>query len=195
MTRASPTGAGALVVLALLVAGCRNGERTLAAAQLPNLVLQPADLPQTFTQFDEGAQASADAPQGTRADPARFGREGGWKARYRRSDNQDTSGVLVVESRVDLFEGQDGAEADLDAFRSDLGRARALSAPELGDAAAATTLRQTGIIDVRYYTVVWRYRNVTASVLVSGFEGRVALDDALTLAERQQRRIENAAAG
>jgi hypothetical protein len=188
-----PGGSAAgLALLALFITGCRDGDPALKAAQLPNLVLQRSDVPRAFTQFDEGEQGTADAPVGLRADAERFGRRGGWKARYRRADDENT-GSLVLGSRADLFAASSGAQDDLEAFRADLGRARELPAPELGDAAVATTLRQVGIVDIRYYTVFWRFRNVTASVLVSGFEGRVTLADALVLARRQQQRIARAA--
>jgi hypothetical protein len=201
-TWASTRAARALFVLALLTTGCLGGEEaSLTAAQLPRLVLQPSDLPPPFTQFDEGPQGTADAPLGERADPARFGRLGGWKARYRRDATPDTRGALVVESLVDLFEGKSGAEDDLDAYRDDFedaardprrGDVRVLRSPEIGDGAVAMTLRQVGVTDVRYFTVAWRFRNVTASVLVSGFEGKLVLEEALAVARRQQDRIADA---
>jgi hypothetical protein len=40
-----------------------------------------------------------------------------------------------------------------------------------------------------YFTVAWRYGNVTASVAVDGFEGKLTLSEALAVARKQQQRI------
>lgn len=176
-----------------LAAACGGGE-TVAVGKLPRLVLQPDDM-RGFTLFDEGRQSRADLGAGERADPGRFGRKGGWKARYRRSGGEGTRGPLVVESRADLFEKTDGAKKELDAYRRQLVPSeRPVQAPELGDEAAAFTTTQESLAgDVRFYTIAWREANVTASVLVEGFDGNISLDDALALARKQERRIRAAA--
>ena len=192
-----------VAVVALGAAGCfRDDDAKLAAQDLRALVLQPADLPPVFERFDEGRQVQADNPGGSRADVARFGREGGWKARYRRPGSPRTPGPLVVESRADLFEDDEGAERDLQAYGADLatlereaaGIAGMLPRPRLGDEALAATLLQgPGPTSVRFYTIAWRHRNVTASITVNGFEGKLEVGDALELARKQQRRIAAAA--
>ncbi len=196
--------APALLTLALLLAatffaGCMgdDGEATFAADDLSRLVLQPADLSRVWLQFDEGQQAPADAPPGSRADPARFGRIEGWKARYRRAGSATTRGPLVIESRADLFESESGAKDDLEALGEDLARPpdrgapwQSLSEPELGDEALAATLDEgAGPGGVRYYLIGWRQDNVTASVSVNGFGDRISVQDALALARKQHRRL------
>ena len=147
-------GAALLAAVVSLV-GCSGGdedEDEVSASALPKLVLQPADLPRGFFQFDSGKQTSGDAPPGERASPSRFGRQGGWKARYRRAQ-PSASGPFIVESRADLFESTDGAEEDLSALRKQLladaqaagPGARLHPDPEVGESAgAASTFQGTG---------------------------------------------------
>lgn len=161
------------------------------------MVLQPSDLPDSYEQFDEGPLARADMPQGARADPFRFGRVGGWKARYRRPGSPRTSGPLVVESRSDLFETSEGAMSELSAFRKELtaavestAGARRLEDPSFADEGAAMSLTQgTGPRAVRFYTVVWRTDNATASMAVSGFAGGFSFEEVIALARAQDRRV------
>lgn len=192
-------GAGLAVVLA--VAACGGGSSSgIPAGSLSKLVLQPADVP-GFDQFDAGKQVTLDNAAGARKDPERFGREGGWKARYRRGGGPSTSGPIVVESRADLFDSEQGAVKDLAAYRHDFDAAvaaapravRELEAPRLGADATALTISQPGLNPTRFFRIAWRYRNATASVLVQGFAGRVKLDDAARLARREQARLAAAA--
>jgi hypothetical protein len=191
-----------LVCLSLLVA-CGGGDReAVERHELEHVVLQPADVPTVFERFDEGRLLRTDQPDaGERADPARFGRQEGWKARYKRSGTQATRGPLVIESRVDLFDDEGGAEQELAAHREELERgvsretaAESLETRPLGDEAVALTFLQPGAMrDVRFYMVVWRDANVTAGVLVNGYEGKLTLDQTLDLARKQQLRIARAA--
>ena len=182
----------ALTAVLLVVAGC-GGNEEIDASRLPGLVLQPGDVP-GFSQFDAGRQGLADLPSGQRSDEQRFGREGGWKARYRRPGSPSTRGPLVIESRADVFESGDGAEKELEAVAKELARSgEPVEAPELGDASVAATMTQQALADVRFYTIAWRWRNVAAMIVVQGFEGRLELDDAVELARKQQRRMERAA--
>jgi hypothetical protein len=186
----------AILVLLLLLAGCSLGGDDgggVELRELSGLVLQPEDLPPVFDRFDEGRQAIADNPGGSRAAPTRFGRRDGWKARYRRAGTPRTNGPLVVESRADLFESSSGADDDLEAARSDLAEGelkwQPIDEPGLGDESFAATLVQGR---VRYYHVYWRVDNVVAFVDVNGFEGRLALEEVLELARKQERRIADA---
>jgi hypothetical protein len=162
---------------------------------LPRLVLQPADLPAGFRQFDWGRITRTDV-QPPRADPVRFDRVDGWKARYRRSASTGT-GPLVVESRADVFRSEDGAEQDLAAYRIQFegdireasGSGRLVPVPLIGDEAVAMTLVQEALEPVRFYSVAWRQGNVTASVSINGFDGKVSLEDAVRLARAQAARI------
>ena len=189
----------AAALVAFLAVGCAfGGDDEVPRSQLGALVLKPDDLPAVWQQFDEGRQTNADSRPWDAEGPARFGRVGGWKARYRRSGTPTTRGALVIESRADLFESRDGAQKDLASLADAIGRAEGLprmpvDAPQIGDASVAATLMEPREPNaVRYYLVAWRDRNVTASILVNGFEGRIRLEDALRLARKQQQRIEAA---
>jgi len=178
----------------LVVAACGGGEDPISSARLPELVLQPADLPGIWVRFDEGRQGRADALPGQRADADRFGREGGWKARYRRPGSADTPGPLVIESRADLFADRGGAEDELDVIRDGRGAslasgARPITAPSIGHDAVAATVRQGA---VRYYLVAWRQENVVATLVVNGFARSFTLADVERLARKQERRIARA---
>jgi hypothetical protein len=195
--------ASALALLLLAAAACSGGDdqQTIARSSGPELVLQRADLPAAFSQFDAGKLVRADFVAGPRENPERFGRLDGWKARYRRAGDAETGGALVVESRADLFEGSGGAEDDLDAYEEQFdaavaqlpGSAHALSPTNLGEEAVGFTLLQPGSPDIRHFTIAWREGNATASVSLSGFDGRLTLEQALALARAQQRRIRSVA--
>jgi hypothetical protein len=193
----------ALALAALLVVGaaCAGGdddEQTVPTAKMRFVVLQPADLSKAFIRFDEGPVQLADTPPGPRGDPERFGRMGGWKARYRRPGSPATKGPLVVESRVDLFDGEDGAKSDFEAYEDELGGevdrgGRWLDVPPLGDDAIATTSGSLRVANsVRVIRLVWRDGNVTAAIAANGFAKGLRLVDALELARKQQRRIAGA---
>jgi hypothetical protein len=187
MRRASAALAATIAVLA----GCMGeDEPVIPLSQGPRLVLQPADLPALWSRFDVGRQVLADAPGGSRADTARFGRRGGWKARYRRPGSTTTTGPLVIESRADLFESAEGARADLEAIADDLAQtlagAERLDDPDLGDEAIAATSVEGA---VRRYLVAWRERNVSAWILVNGFRRGLQWEDALEISRKQQKRI------
>jgi hypothetical protein len=181
-----------LLPIAVALAGCGGSHRpshTLGAAGLAATVLQPADVP-TFEQFVDGPQTRSDAHPGPRSDPTRFGRTGGWIARYR-ATSTPKRGPLVIESRTDVFGSGGDASKDLEAYRDEYAQqvgARTLPSPAVGDAAIADAF---GAASDRFVLVAWTYGNATASVVVEGFS--VRLRDALRLARDQQRRLEKAA--
>jgi hypothetical protein len=186
----------ALGLTVVLLAGCSLGgdgeDATIAQAELNGLVLQPDDLPATFIQFDEGRQGIADRPTGERSDPARFGRLDGWKSRYRRPGGSETEGPLVIESRAAVFKSNGGASDELDAFEQP-GFA-AVEEPEVGDEARAwESVQSVAAGGAAYYVIAWREDNATASLLVSGFEGKLSFDEALELARKQAARLSRAA--
>jgi hypothetical protein len=194
--------ASALLLVALVLAGCiGGGEDTIPESAGERLVLLSADLPAVFIQFDGGKLVLADFLPGPREDPERFGRLSGWKARFKRGGDAKTAGPLIVESRADLFEDSADADQDLEAYREQFEEARAssprssrlLDVAGLGEEAAGFTLRQPGSPAVRHISVAWRNRNATASISVSGFEGKLALGSVLALARKQERRIAVAA--
>ena len=183
--------ASALLVLTALTAGCGGGDGpTIPESRLPRLVLQPEDVPKGLTRFDEGPQAISEAPAGDRADPDRFGRRGGWKARYRRVGGGGRPGIVLVESRAELFGDADGAEQDLEVHQLDLEDAggRVLEDLRLGDESVVTVVEQEVLGGtVRYYTVAWRRANVEASAVVVG--RGISRGDAVALARKQDRRV------
>jgi hypothetical protein len=193
-----------LVLVLLACGGCMGGgdaEAEIKKADLRRLVLQPGDLPRVFRQFDFGELGNSDVRPGPREDPRRFGREAGWKARYSRSGSAETSGPLVIESIADVFSDEDGAEQDLEAYRTELEErvnrisetGRSLAPPDLGDEAVLVTAtqgpRQRAI---RVYALAWRQANATFSLVVNGFEGRLSAAHALRLARKQEQRIDAA---
>lgn len=190
-----------LLLLSVALAGCSLGGDdggSIEASQLRNLVLQPADVARVFILFDQGRQVTADSPGGRRSDTERFGRQVGWKARYRRTGTRTTCGPLVIESRADLFESRSGAEDELEAALDDLAESelgwREVDAPALGDESFASThVEGAGGGGVRFFVVAWREDNVAASVFVNGFDGKIAVGDAVALARKQARRISQAA--
>ena len=178
-----------IVLAALLAICCDAPEPRIAADRLPDLVLQPADLP-GFSQFALGPQVAADAHAGPRKDPVRFGRVGGSIARYRPADAAVRNGPLVVESRADLFPSASAAKQDLDAYSAEYEATIARSGGQklggvaVGDEARAFTFG--GGADF-FYAIAWRTANSTASVLVEG--SAVTLDDAVALARKQSGRV------
>ena len=182
------------LALTLLAGGCGGGgdESGYQVDQLEHMVLLQEDLEGTgWTRFDWGEQTRSDQPAGARSNPDRFGRLGGWKARYRRPGTQQTVGPLVVESRADVFEDKEGAQQDYEAYGSELERAGLMLEPQtdLGDAGIVATLVDDG---VRFYLVQWRDDNAVASVNVNGHEGKVTKEQALELAQKQLSRMEAA---
>jgi hypothetical protein len=187
--------ARAVLVAAGIVAlaGCGGGSGGIPADRASALVLHQPDLRGPFSSFYVGPVVRLDTVGTPRADPGRWGRKGGWIARFRRAGSATTKGPLVVESRVDVFGGDGGAKDDLAAYRRTFervgGTARLVPAPAIGDESVAMTSVQGGLNAVRFYTVAWRDRNATASVAVNGFDGRLTLADAVALARSQERRL------
>jgi hypothetical protein len=192
-----------LVLLALGVAACGSSGPKIPETALSRLVLAPRDV-RPLLQFDVGPQVRLDNLVGPRKDPTRFGREGGWKARYRRSGSPATTGPLVLESRADVFKSASGAKRDLDAYEEEFREAinvaptsrHFLTAPTIGDSAVAMTILQPGAPGsaIRFYRIAWRDHNATASVLVEGFDGKLGFATATRLARRQETHLRSAVA-
>jgi hypothetical protein len=186
---------GVLVLAVLVLAACGSGGGAKISRQsLPNLVLQPKDLPRGFSQFAGGEQTRADQHPGPRQDEARFGRISGWISRFRRTTAQTVhvAGPLVVESRADLFPSRGDAKKDLDAYAAELDAMqplpKQLDAPALGDGAIA--YRYGSGLD-HFVLLAWRKANATASITVEG--SSVTLGDAAKLARPVEARAAAAA--
>ena len=201
-TLAVPRFAVAVLALSAVLAGCGGGGGGYSSEDLPNLVLQPGDLTKGFERFQLGPQKRADQFPGAQTDLQRFGREGGWKARFRRRGAKPNSpGPVLIESRADVFDSVDGAKKEFDAYSqrfdqvlNDAGAlAEGLATPTIGDETTGITFRQPqAVSQIRYFAIAWREGNVTAAIIVNGFNGRVFPPEAFALARKQARRIEAA---
>jgi hypothetical protein len=183
----------AVVAAAVFVlAGCGSSGKTIPKDELSKLVLQRADLPAGFAAFYQGPELSADQT-GSRSDPNRFGRTGGWIARYNRGGSPKTSGPLVVASRVDLFKDAGGAKRELALYPALLQQAGAkkVDLGSLGEQAVGVTMLRTGAVNVRSYAIAWREHNATAELELNGF--KLTLPAALALARKQEKRLRQAA--
>jgi hypothetical protein len=181
--------------IVLLTAACDSGS-TIAAGKLSQLVLSEQDMP-GFTTFYNGAQVRLDNQGTNRTDTSRFGREGGWIARLRPSDSAAATGPLVVESRADVFKTADGARSDFAAYRAELsatnaGDVKQFGVPGLAQDAMGVTFTQAGARPLRFFRIAWRDRNATASVTVEGFDGEITQDQAVALAQKQEKHIKGA---
>lgn len=181
---------GGALACVLVLAACGSSDN-VSEKRLSGLVVQQSDLPHAFVPFSNGPQARLDNQGSARADATRFGRKGGWIARYHRPGSVQARGPLVVESRADVFSAASGAKSDLGLYRVDFTRIpalhRSVPVPQLGDEAIGATFTQPGSVKTHFYRIAWRDRNVTASILVDGFH--VDLADAVSLARKQERLI------
>jgi hypothetical protein len=179
------------------LAGCGGGSTRVSAGDLGKLVLRQKDVGAPFSSFYVGRQVRLDTAGTSRSDGARFGRKGGWIARYHRPGSASTRGPLVIESRADVFGGPGGASSDVDAYRHDLEhvpavRVRHFAVAGLGDEADGVTYVRPGALPVRTYTIVWRDRNVSASITAQGYDGKLQEAAAVRLARAQERLISRA---
>ncbi len=189
--------ASAAAVCLLFLSAC-GSESKVEATQLKALALARSDLSPQFQVFAEGRTATLDTQGTPRSSLQRFGRKGGWVARFNRGGSAATKGPLVVVSTVDVFGDSGGAKDDLGAFETMFGRAvanrdaRAVTVKGLGDGAAGVTILQPGGKPVRSYIVAWRDRNATGSISANGFDGRIHLGDVLRLARIQEAKMARA---
>lgn len=186
-----------LALLPALVLPACGGGGGIQKQSLSDLVLRRQDVGNRFVPFYSGRQTQLDTQGTPRSDQSRFGREGGWIARYRRNGAPAANGPLVIESRADLFSGSGGAGKDLELYGRQLAsppgsHAQPLQLPKIGDATLGSTFVEPGGKALRFYAIAWRYRNATASITVEGFDSHVRLGDAIRLARRQQARLARA---
>jgi hypothetical protein len=185
----------AAAALTVLLAGCFGGgdEMPLQPADLAAMVLQLDDLTSEWQEFDRGSQARSDAFLGKPVDGRRFGRLGGWKARYRRPGPETPPGPLVIESKADLFESSAGALDELERIellvRQSFPTAGIREEAGVGERAlAATFVQRSGQFTTRFAVVAWRAENATATLFLTGVKG-LSIADAVELARKQQLRI------
>jgi hypothetical protein len=186
-----------LLALAFLAAGCSGsgggGGGSVPVAKGESLVLSQSDVGTEFTEFDKGSQRLSDFSP-PRDDPSRFGRKGGWKARFSRPGKRTTDGPLVISSLADLFGSAGGAHKDFGLYKQSLAEFEATGGTRIeidhpfSDELSAVTYKQ-GIAPnvVRYFVIAWRDGAVTASLNLNGF--KLTWEQAIALAEKQDRRI------
>lgn len=170
--------------------------------QLGSIALKPADLEQVggeFEAFDEGPTQLIDALPAPQAATDRFGRLGGWKARYRQGPDV-TSGILVVDSRIDLFPESYAATTDLGAYSDRYSQqagdpGATLSHPHVGDGATMLALVPADQTHVRSATIAWRSGPFTGQVVTSGLGDVDVAAAAVALATAVAGRMSAAVAG
>jgi hypothetical protein len=160
-----------VLVAPVLAVGCGLGsEAVVEPGEAERLVLQGADLPGFDVSWSGGSR-------------------GRWTARYRRTGSLP----LGIESNAEVAESSGGAGERLAEIHTAFGDRgddwQPIDEPGLGEESFAfTRVRATA----RDYEVVWRDANVTGHLRVSGVDGELAFADALALAEKQERRIDDA---
>ena len=149
-------------------------------------MLKKADMASGYVSFASGPTSSLDVQGTSRSNPARFGREGGWVERLKRS-----SPPGIVVSTVDVFRDGKGARADLSAYGDDFARQRArglakdATVPRIGDRAVATEL--VAPAGEKEFAVAWAFRNASASVTAIG--PSLHLANVVALARKQQAKL------
>jgi hypothetical protein len=167
------------------LAGCDSGPgKNVRPTQAKRLVLQRGDLPSGYTEIGSGAQNPFTANS---VDPNRYGRTGGWYADYRRP-SAVTTGALIVQSAVDVFDDAKGAGRELAADRERL-EALAIPPPALGDESIAAKVQGAGENAALVYTIAWRKDNVASVLVVTGLSGKLTRAEVVRLARRANARV------
>jgi hypothetical protein len=183
-------------VLLALGAGCGSHTAApLSDRQLAKLVLQPSDLP-GLERFANAREVSSEQSPVLDGDPATFGRQGGWVARYRGSGAG--KGPLQLASTVEMFDAADGAGKFFDELRKREAKIEAetgltsVDVPSVGDEAYAYATPHARPGSIRAVIVTWRDGRFVATAFANGFAERMSVRDVLALVRRQDRRLANA---
>jgi hypothetical protein len=163
------------------------------------LTLQRGDLARAWQTESahavSNAAAAHDGPPGFAALLRRWGRLGGYRVEFTRAATAKglQEGALAIQSSASVYRTAAGAHA---AFAYDhkhlvpRGTARIALGFRLGDEASEyVSQNASGVGDLLEYTLVWRERNVLASLVVIGRVGVVSAADVAPLARSQDRRI------
>ncbi len=175
-----------------------------AAPRIPNpqtLVLRRADVGHAYT--GRGARvsntdAARDAPPGYTTKLARWGRIGGYEVEFTRSVNAATlqDGPLVVRSSASVYRSETGAHAAFAYARRHF--VPAAYAPLALGFSVGEEARQwveqggSSVGTLLQYVLIWRERNIDASIVLTGRVGVVSAFDVAPLARRQEARIQRA---
>jgi len=182
------------------VAACVIGTAT-ASPRTPDpatLVLRGTDLGHAYTGRGarvSNTEAARGAPPGFAARLARWGRVGGYEVDFTRPANpaglQD--GPLAVQSTASVYRDETGAGAAFAFARRQLvpgGYVPLALGFAVGEEARQWVSQgESGLGTVLHYVVIWRERNVDASVTLTGRVGVVSAFDVAPLARRQEARI------
>jgi hypothetical protein len=183
-------------VLLALGAGCGSHTAApLSDRQLSRLVLQPSELP-GLERFANAREVSSEQSPVLGGDPARFGRQGGWVARYRVSGA--ANGPLLIASTVEMLDGGGGAGKFFGELRKRDQRVEgatgltSVDLPRVGDESYAYATPHARPGTIRTVAVTWRDGRFVATAFANGFAERMSVRDVLALARRQDRRLADA---
>jgi hypothetical protein len=188
--------ARALLVAALLAVGAA------AAAPRPpdpaSLVLRRADVGRSYAGRG-GVVTDADAarggPAGYAARLARWGRVTGYEIDFTRLANAATlqDGPLAVHSSASVYRSRAGAHAAFAYAPGQLvpgGYAPLPLGFAIGEEARQwVSQAASGFGTLLHYVLIWRERDVDASITITGRVGVVSAFDVASLARRQEARI------
>ncbi len=189
-----------LVACAPVLAACgTQAAKPLPHDRLQSLVLQPSDLSPTLSRFSFGRELRSEQSPVFSGDPSRFGRQGGWIARYRRRGNPKAHGPLTIVSAVEMFGRSAGASQYLGAQEkrektsASAAGLKEVSTPSIGAESHALASARAPRGSVRYVVVTWRNGRFVGSVAASGYAELMSARDVLALARSQEKRLERAA--
>lgn len=192
-------GRGRLAVACLVIVATATA--AAASPRLPppaTLVLRVVDLGRGYTgrgTLVDNAHAARAGPPGLGAKLVLWRRIGGYEADFTRRITPATlqNGPLEVKSSASVYRGEAGARAALAYGRRHLvpaGYAPLALGFKVGDDARQWVSQgESGVGTLLRYVVIWRERNVDASVVLTGRVGVVSAFDVAPLARRQDARI------
>ncbi len=189
-----------LVACALVLVACGGrAAKPLSDDQLQSLVLQPSDLPSQLARFSFEREIRSEQDAVLGGDPTRFGRQGGWVARYRRRGNPRAQGPLTVVSTVEMF-GRSasasrylGAQEEREKTSAPTAGLKKVSVPSIGAESHALASARAPRGSVRYVVVTWRDGRFVGSVAASGYAELMSVLDVVALARSQEKRVEKTA--
>jgi hypothetical protein len=166
--------------------------------QAETLVLRRGDLGRTYTGLGArvgNADAARGAPPGFAAKLARWGRIAGYEVDFTRPARSATlqDGPLEVKSSASVYRSESGAGAAFAYARRHLvpgGYGPLALGFTVGEEARQWVSQgESGLGTMLQYVLIWRERNVDASIVLTGRVGVVSAADVAPLARRQETRI------
>jgi hypothetical protein len=191
----------ARVALALLLIAAGSVSAVAAEPRTPppaTLVLRRADLSAAYTGRGapvRNADAARGAPPGFATKLARWGRIDGYEVDFTRRVTPTTlqDGPLEVKSSASVYRTATGARAAFDYARRRLvprGYVPLALGFAVGEEARQwVSQNASGLGTLLVYIVIWRERNIDASIALTGRVGVVSAADVAPLAEKQEAHI------